>query len=277
MKVTASVKRCVTLFDLHCGWERRRKGTEVKVCPTHNVEATAAAMSFVKDFKPDMVVLGGDQINFAPISHWNKGKLWANDGMKIKREMDILNNAVLGPIEEYCPKAEKKYMIGNHDQWVYDFIDENPAIEGLIEPENYLNLKPRGWEVVGQGEMVWLSPHCGIVHGDNVKNSTKPAYKAMEMYQCNIRQGHHHKLDSYTQYNAADAKDFKTSLVVPCLATTNAVYNKNAPNRCLNGFLFTYIWPNGYFTDYVVVMADNSFVAPGSNKIYRGRELAKVA
>lgn len=268
-----SAERFIALYDIHCGFERRRKGTEVKVCATHNRAAIAAALAFARDFKPDRFILGGDQLNFAPISHWNKGKLWANEGGRIRKEMDLLNDLVLEPIDIYFGTARKQYMIGNHDAWLYDYIDEHPAIEGLIEPENYLNLVARKWEIVPQGEVVEVGK-MAIVHGDNIKGRN-PARSAMTMYGRNIRFGHHHTSDVYTHYSPADARDFKTAKAVPGLCTRNPVYGNNSPNHWSNGLHFGYVWPGGNFTDYVVEFVDSAFVAPGSNKLYCGKKLVK--
>lgn len=267
-------KKFLALFDTHFGWERKRFGRESKVVPTHNTEAITAALEFARDFRPDIIVLGGDQLNFAPISHWNKTNFWSNEGGRIKKEMDALDEILLKPIEAMAPKARKIWMDGNHEVWLQDFIEANPAVEGLIEPCNYLRLEDRGWEMLGQGEMLKLGK-LGVVHGDRIRGAN-PAIKAAAKYQQNIRSGHHHGFGAFTMYNPVDSKDIKTSISVPCLAMVNPVYGKNEPNMHLNGFLYGWVWPDGRYTDYVVVMANNTFVSP-MGKRYCGRDLMRAS
>lgn len=264
----------IALFDIHCGWERKRVKNITTTVPTHNAPAITAALAFARDLQPDIIVLGGDQLNFAPVSHWNKTNFWSNEGGRIKKEMDILDYLVLSPIEQSFPNARKVWMDGNHEVWLEQFLEQNPAIEGLVEPVNYLRLEQRGWEMYGQGEMLPLGK-LNVIHGDKIKGAN-PAQKAGQKYGCNVRSGHHHTAAWYTMYNPVDSKDIKTSISVPCLAMVNPVYGKNEPNTHLNGFLFGYIWPNGNYSDYVVVMADNTFVSP-DGKRYCGKELMREA
>lgn len=274
MKPGFSAQRFISLFDLHIGWERKRFGREAKLVRTHSPAAIASTMAFIKDFKPDRILLGGDEFNFAPISHWNKGKLWANTGGNIKREMDEFNELILGPLDNVT--AEKDLIMGNHNAWLLQFLDENPALEGLVEPENYLKLEERGWRITEQGGIVEMGK-LAFIHGDTIKGNADPARSAMQMYGRNIRFGHFHTYKSYTHYNPVNARDVKTAIAVPGMCVRNPTYGKNAPNSWVQGFNFGYIWPDGRYSDYIVVMTDSGFVAPGSSKKYNGRELCRLA
>jgi len=272
-KITPSVKKFVNLFDIHAGFEKRYVGRDFKVFPTHNPQAIAGALEFIKDFKPDVLTLGGDQITFGPISHWNKTNFWANEGGRIKKEMDTLESLVLSPLDILAPKAERIWHLGNHDAWLLDFINQNPALEGLIEPENYLRLPSRGWKIIEQGGMSHLGK-LGVIHGDTLGRTGNPARRGAAMYGRNLRFGHFHTYDAFTLYNPVDSKDIRTSICVPALAARNQSYGKGAPSWCLNGFNFGYVWPDGRYTDYTIIMADSKFVSP-EGKRYDGHVLLK--
>lgn len=271
--ITPSVKKFVNIFDAHCGFEKRHVGKDYRVFPTHNPQAIAGALEFIKDFKPDVVTLGGDSLNFAPISHWNKTHFWANEGSRVKKEMDVLSELVLEPLYNIVPKSERVWHVGNHCAFLYAWINENPALQGLVEPENYLKLPENRWKIIEQGGMSYLGK-LGIIHGDTLGKTSTPARKAAMMYGRNVRFGHFHSYDAFTMYNPVDAKDIKTSILVPALAARNQSYGKGAPNWCLNGFNFGYVWPDGRYTDYTIIMADSKFVSPDGKK-YDGHELAR--
>lgn len=274
MKITPSVKKYVALFDCHFGWEKRHVGREYKTFTTHNPAAIAAALEFTKEFKPDTVILGGDQVNFAPISHWNTDKHWANEKGRIKLEMDECEKQLLHPL--LLPAtgvSEWVWMTGNHEQWLYDFIQKNPAIQGMVEPENYLKDSLCRFKFIEQGGVFWLGK-LGFIHGDTLGKGGSPALTASRRYQNNMRLGHYHTYNAHTQYNLVDAKDIKTIVVVPALASINQSYAKGAPSMCLNGFNYGYVWPDGRYTDYTVVMADSKFIGP-TGKLFDGKELLR--
>ena len=270
-KTNPSVKRFVNLFDIHAGFEKRYVGKEVRTFPTHSPSAIAAALEFIKDFRPDHITLGGDQLNFAPISHWNTTNFWANEGGRVKQELDTLEKLVLYPLECLVPKADRVWHLGNHEAWLQQFINKNPALEGLIEPENYLDLSK--WRIIEQGGISKLGK-LGIIHGDTLGRTSNPARRASSMYNTNIRFGHFHTYDSHTQYNPVDAKDVKTSVSVPALASRGQSYGKGAPSWALQGFNFGFVWPDGRYSDYTVVMSESRFVAP-DGKLYDGKELMR--
>ena len=270
-KITPSVKKFVLAFDIHAGFEKRYVGKDSRTFPTHSPASIAACLEFIKDFKPDHITLGGDQLNFAPISHWNTTNFWANEGGRIRKELDVLDELVLDPLEKLIPLATTTWHLGNHEAWLQQFINRNPALEGLIEPENHLDLSK--WKIIEQGGMSHLGK-LGIIHGDTLGRTGNPARRASSMYNCNIRFGHFHTYDAHTQYNPVNARDVKTSVCVPALAAIGQSYGKGAPSWALNGFNFGYVWPDGRYSDYTVVMADGRFIGPGG-KVYDGKELMR--
>lgn len=68
------------LFDLHYGYERRN-GHKV---PLHDMRAFGAALAFLKDFRPDTLILGGDILDCGAISHHNKGKPGLSGGLVLR-------------------------------------------------------------------------------------------------------------------------------------------------------------------------------------------------
>lgn len=267
MKVTAPTT-FLALFDMHIGWEKMRsRGTEA-VMPTYNKAAINAVKHFAKDLKPNALVLVGDQLNCGPISHWIKGQPRLGEAFRLKTEMDLLDNFVLTQFDK-CDI--KMWFKGNHEIWIQNHIDANPAVEGLIEPESYLHLGKRGYDIFEQGEVGSLGK-LNFVHGDVALRggSVNPAKTLVMAYRRNIRAGHLHCYSAAVDTTPVDARDWHTGIIVPSLSTRNPAYMKNNPSCFMNGFLYGYVYPDGSFWDTVVIINNGKFVVNGS--VYDGRK-----
>lgn len=267
-KPSAAAKKFVALFDMHIGWEWQLIGGKRVERPTHNAAAIKATLDFVQDFVPDVVILGGDQINCGPVSRWNKGKPRLVEGFRLKDELDAFGDLVLSRVDEIKTKI---WMDGNHEAWVHLLVDETPGVEGMIEPAEYLRLRDCGWQLRSQGEMYNLGK-LYFVHGDVVLQSRQyrnPAQTLVAAYNRNIRAGHVHTYASYTQVTPIDRQDYHTGVIVPALSARAPYYTKFNPSNFMNGFLYGYVWPDGGFTDYVVVINKNVFTVNG--KKYGGK------
>lgn len=261
------MKSFIAAFDLHFGWEHRYEYGRRKTVPTHSLESVGALMSFARDFKPDVFILGGDQLDASCVGHWNRGKPRITEGFRLKEDMDLLNKHVLEPIDRISTK--KIWIVGNHERFIDDLLDELPGIEGLCEPHNYLRLKPRGWEVVELGKIYKLGK-LNFIHGDVLKPGKARAQRLVSEYRRNIRCGHFHTFEAATDVTPYDRKDFHTGIVVPAMARCNAAYLKNKVSNHHQGFLYGWVADNGTFTDHVMTIVNNKFIHNG--KVYDGRK-----
>ena len=263
--------RFLALYDIHCGWEYKRSRGQRFKQPTHNLAALRAVMKFAIDYKPDVFILGGDQLNCGPVSRWHKGKPRLDHDFNLKAEMDLLWNEVIVPVENSCESSEKVWIYGNHEQWIELWLDEQPAAEGLVEPHNYYELEKMGWQIFDQGEMYKLGK-LHFLHGDFLSgNSNTAASRAAALYRRNIRIGHFHTEATATDKTPIDTKDFHTCKIVPAMSRRGPSYQKNAPDNFMQGFLVGEVYDNGDFQDHVVVINKDRFRWNG--KLYDGRKL----
>ncbi len=272
MRVTEPTK-FIALFDIHIGWERIKTRGNSVIRPTHAIPAINAVMEFAADYKPQALVLPGDQLNCGPISHWLKGKPRLVAGFNLRKEMDELDRLILKPFDKILPKDSIKiWHNGNHEVWIQDFIDQNPGTEGLLEPEQYLKLEERGYKIYEQGEVSSLGK-LNFVHADVVlRNGTtvNPAKTLVNAYKKNIRGGHLHTYSAAVESTVIDAKDFHTGVIVPSMSTRNPSFVKNNPNQFCNGFLKGIIYPDGSFSDSVVIINKGKFTE--NDKLYDGNK-----
>jgi metallophosphoesterase superfamily enzyme len=237
-------EKFVALFDLHWGYDRRGG----HLVPVHDPKALGAALNFIGDFKPDHVILGGDMLDCRMISHHVKGKPGQVEGLKLLSDGRLV------------------YHIGNHEDWLNQFADEYPGLEGILDIENVLDLSDQ-WEVVGQGGISTLGK-LNFIHGDQLTSGEHTAKNAVLAYERNIRFGHIHSFQVYTKTSAVDMNGH-TAIAVPCLCKKNPAYGKSNPNKWMQGFLWGYVdKKEGIFNDYVSVIVNGKFVANG--KTYKG-------
>ena len=249
-------QRFVFLADLHWGFERRG-GHKVSL---HDPKALGAVMSFIDDFKPNHVILGGDMLDCGAISHHNRNKPGATEGLKLLADAVGLREAVIKPLEA-LKSTSLTYHIGNHEDWLNDLVEAAPALEGIIDIRSLLKLGHR-WDVVEQGGATKLGK-LTFVHGDQLRGGDAVAKAAVIAYERNIRFGHFHTFQTYTKTSAVDMNGH-TGIAVPCLCKKTPRYGEGAPNKWMQGFLWGYVGgPDGIFNDYVSVIVDGKFIANG--------------
>ncbi len=263
----------LALFDTHFGWERQKIHGKDVLKATHAAPAIRAVLKFAKDWKPKALILGGDQLNCGPISHWLKGKPRLTAGFNLRREMDELDGLLLKPLDAILPPdAIRIWHEGNHEAWIQDHIDANPGTEGLLEPRNYLHLAERGYKIFEIGEVSNLGK-LYFVHGDVVLklgSTVNPAKTLVNAYRRNIRAGHLHTYGAAVEVTPIDVKDFHTAIVVPSLSSRNPAFVKNNPSCAINGFLYGTVFPDGSFSDEVVIINKGKFSVGG--KVYDGNK-----
>lgn len=253
------MQKFLGLWDIHCGWEFQ--GSDKKIVPTHDENSIKIALDFAQDFKPDVIVFGGDQINCAPISHWNKSFPGRIGNFTIKDELDYFSDVVLAGLR-FKHKVRRIWHTGNHEEWFNQLMDKNPGMLGLVTLESYLQLEKRGFECYDSGEASQVGK-LKCIHGDTVPGGVNMARTAALRYGANIRMGHYHTNQVYTLHNPLDNGDVKNVVVVPCLANRGPHYGGNAPNNHVNGFQYGYIQDSGDFNDYTVIIANGQCVVEG--------------
>lgn len=251
----------VALFDAHVGYERRN-GHKV---PMHDPKALSVAMQFIRDFKPDHVVLGGDMLDCGAISHHNRQTPGQIEGLRVLSDARELRDTIIEPIQDLV-KGKLIYHTGNHEKWLNDLVDEFPGLDGIVDVRSVLGLSER-WTLIDQGEASKLGK-LTFIHGDQLRGAANVALNAVTAYERNVRFGHFHTFQIATKTTPVDANGH-TGIAVPCLCKKGPRYGQGAPNKWMQGFLWGYVGgPEGRFNDYVTVIVNGQAMING--KLYRG-------
>jgi predicted phosphodiesterase len=249
------------LTDLHYGFERRN-GHKV---PLHDQRAIDAALSFLGDFKPDTLILGGDILDCGAISHHNHGKPGRTEGLRLLADADTCSTNFIQPLKALRPKTVV-YITGNHEAWLDDMVEEVPGIEGMLGLEGLLGL-PAQWRVLPQGGKFHLGK-LTFVHGDQLKGGAAVAKTAVIEAERSIRFGHFHTFQAYTKTSFVEEKLGRTGIAVPCLCTKDPKYGEGRGNSWVQGLNWGYVFPDGTYADYVSIITNGRMVVNG--KVYRG-------
>jgi len=241
----------IALFDIHF--------------PYHDQAAMEVVFQFLKDFKPDWLVLGGDQMHFDTISSFNKNKPKLTEGKRLKREYRQFQEEILDRLESILPQKCKKYfVIGNHENRTVWLAEKNPQWEGFVEVES--NLKLDNWKVIPFNDVFNIGD-MHFTHGwyYNIHYAKKTVLEAQKM----IFVGHVHRPQLFTATSPAYALP-KQCVGIGCLCNRNPDYLQDKPNAWVHQFLFWYMLDDGTFTYYTPIIINGRAVING--KLYNGNE-----
>lgn len=242
-KVQPVIRRGIAFYDMHH--------------PKHDKALWQNLLRFAKDFKPNVWVFGGDNQDMEPVSHWIRNKRGKMEGLRLADDYAQFNEDVLAPVDALLPEdAERIFLLGNHEAWVDQYIDENPEVKGFIEVRKNLNLEK--WDVYDYGEVAKVGK-LHFIHGDyyNIHH----AHKTGQVYGRNVVMGHTHTYQVHTHITPMGV-EAHSAIALPCGCHLNPEYRKNKPNAWVTGLGVFYVHPNGNFNLYPVIAVNGSFTAP---------------
>jgi len=224
-------------------------------------------IKFIKDWQPQILVQGGDQLDLGVIAHWNKGRPRLTEGKRLKNEYDTYND-IMNRREKIMKKLERHVMLeGNHEFWITNLLDEQPELEGLLEIQTNLALNSRGVEWIEARKHAKVGK-LNFIHGD-YKDGYLPVYAAKaiaQIYGRSMVYGHQHTNQTYSAPAPFDEKPYQV-WGVGCLCKLNPFWKRNSPTAWVNSFGVGYILDNGDFDFHVINIIKNQFVFDG--QIYK--------
>jgi hypothetical protein len=259
--VYVPITRGLFFVDSHWGYQIRAGKKE----PLHDPKAHSILLQVAQDWNPSIVICGGDGLDCGAASHWNRGKPRLTEGLRLEKDAEDFKNRVLAPLQAGAKSLH--FILGNHEDWVEQFVDENPAVEGLVSVDEMLALSENDWTVHPQGSVLSLGK-LHFMHGDTVRSSTYPARWAVDTYGRSIVFGHFHTPQSYTKVSALDTNDVHTGRSIGCLCRKDPGYGRGAPNRWAQGFLLFELADDGCFQLHEVNITAGKAIWQGTR--YRG-------
>ena len=208
----------------------------------------------------DVVILLGDALDMTPVSHWLKDRRRKLEGKRLLRDYEGFMKDILNPLAEVNPTARFVWTIGNHEDWVEQYIDKNPEVEGLIEPHIHITLPDRReieWVPLNR---VYEVGHLAYTHG--AFNNKYHSYKHVITYG-NLIYGHTHTVQCYAEVSPFGRDGVHKAQSIGCLCNKSPDYMKNRKNQWVHAFNVAYVYDDGLFNDYTVHIINGRFVFNG--------------
>ena len=214
-------------------------------------------LKFLEDWKPDVIVFGGDIWNLDYLSHWASDN-FKNIGFntinsKLKRESEEVRELLLRFIKAGQPK-DTYFLQGNHEKWVEQYTTKYPQVDDLTI-KSLLRLQGLGIKYVPMEGNIRIGKQV-FVHGQQY-GTDNPAKQAVIRSHRNVIMFHHHKHLSWSGFSDLDVDDKTKVVCVPCYCSLAPEYLKGRPNSWSNGFYTAIVKPSGNFTSWVVEVSKN--------------------
>jgi hypothetical protein len=146
------------------------------------------------------------------------------------------------------------------------YIDANPQLQGLIEPEIVLNLEARGIEWVpywSSGEVLKIGK-ATFVHGRYTNDNH--AKKHAMRYGCDLFYGHTHSTDAYSHELYGGTNTTYTAQSLGCLCKPMR-WQQGVPDKWQQAFAVFEFLPDGEFGYSVIRIRNHRFVF--NDRIYQ--------
>jgi len=219
----------------------------------HNIHL-GSIREFIQDWQPDQIILLGDFLNLDPISHWMIDKKRLVEGKRLKQEYDLANYEI-ELLKQSAPEAKIIYAEGNHENWIEQYIDKHPEMEGLIELQDHIK---------GIDQWIGFNEYykIGKLYYKHGTSTTKYHTNKSLEEGINLIYGHTHDIQEMTAVTMFDKQPHKAKSI-GCLCSEDMPYMKKKPNKWVKAFNYAYIRENGTFNDYTVVITNGKFTAEG--------------
>lgn len=228
--------------------------------PVHHIGFTDAVIDWVAEHQPDTLVINGDFADLeAASSHGGNPQ-----PPLIIEEMEHCC-AMLDRLDEALPVARKLFKLGNHEDRLQRAIAAlMPAMHGVIEIGDLLDLAGRGYEVTDYGVPSYLGGF-EVVHGKAASRNHANHYlnRHGTTPGGGIGYGHTHRPQMATKRNRGG---FGASYGFGHGCDEGkASYLKKSPSDWVMGFgvVFYDDEPRGRWAAYQVLAPDGSFVWNG--------------
>lgn len=161
--------------------------------PYQDERVEEIAFSFLKDYKPDIIVWNGDVWDFYAVSQYTKN---IKKKMDIQEEIDYGASRVKMWMKE-LGKTKGFFVIGNHEARLGKLISKNaPSLASLRSSsiENNIDFEDMGIEFIPEHKDLFIGSML-FTHGNVVRSFAGASVKAQyDQFGCSTLIGHTHRI-----------------------------------------------------------------------------------
>jgi predicted phosphodiesterase len=203
------------------------------VCDTHapfeDKRVVDCELQYAASYKPDAIIHLGDVGHFESVSHWIKDKRGKLEGLRVKDDIDAAVN-LLNKFKAAAPNAELIVTLGNHEDWMFQYLDTHPELKKHQELNIDCVYKNAGWKVIPLNKPYAIGK---LLTGHGWFTSKYHAYQTVHAFSKSVMYGHTHDRQEITE-SFFDGE--KSGQSIGCSCDMNPDYLKNRPKRWVHGF-----------------------------------------
>ena len=229
--------------DFHCPYQDKR------IIPLYD--------SFLKEFKPDELVLNGDFLNYAAYSRHGKRKNEVPDERIAQDHIEAIIT-----LDKLLHNKKIKNLVwidGNHEIMQDDYFMEFPDFfDRSVHRYEKMQLKKRGFKHIIPYKKAYKSGKLFFTHG--TRSGVNAVRQALVTdYKANFVMGHIHRSDTATSKNIED--NIMQGYSTGCSCKLDFRYSMSGGQN--HGLGVYYVLPNGNFQFYNIVIIDYKFMFEG--------------
>jgi predicted phosphodiesterase len=246
------VRKVLLMSDLHI--------------PYHDTKAVTLALKVADHVQPDQIIIVGDGIDFHGLSRFTKDP--GVEEMLVDEISEM--REFLASLRKRFPKTELIYILGNHENRLVKYIQEQaPALYGVVTFRQLLDLDTLHIKDVPYGpDQMYKIPGCDLlVRHENITGGVHSAHATVTKAMRSVVFGHTHRIQE-SQIVSIDDHNHR-GINIGCLCDKHSPvmsYVKNHWQWAL-GFGVATIMPNGHWFHQVVHIIDYTCLVDG--KIFK--------
>lgn len=235
--------RAVILPDMQIGYYR---GKDDELEPTHDEAALEVALAIVKDVKPNVIVMVGDNID-AP--EFGKYRLTPAFQRTMQAAIDRATT-LCAQLRAIATDAEIVWLAGNHEERIPNYLLDNASAAFGLRRGN----TPDSWPVLSipylcrmdetgvdyragyPAGQYWINQRLRVIHGDKVASGNSTAHKYLATEKTSVIYGHIHRRE-WAERTREDWDGAKTVMAASpgCLARIDGVVPSTKQGTDLDG------------------------------------------
>ena len=199
-KPASDYQTCVILPDMQIGYFRNREG---ELEPTHDEQAIDIAFGIIKDVKPDLIVMVGDNLD---LPEFGKYRLSSAYALTTQASIDRATT-LCATIRSLAPQAKIVWLSGNHEERLVNYVIDNAKSAFALRKGN----TPDSWPVLSipylcrfdefgiefvpgyPAGQFWINQRLRVIHGTKVRSNGSTAHAYLSTEKTSVLYGHIHR------------------------------------------------------------------------------------
>lgn len=199
-KPAGEYQTCVVLPDMQIGYFRNKAGD---LEATHDEQAIDIALSIIKDLKPGLIVMVGDNLD---LPEFGKYRLSSAYALTTQASIDRATT-MCAQIRALVPHAKIVWLSGNHEERLVNYVIDNAKSAFALRKGN----TPDSWPVLSvpylcrfdefgvefvpgyPAGQYWINQRLRVIHGTKVRSNGSTAHAYLSTEKTSVLYGHIHR------------------------------------------------------------------------------------